>query len=52
MDGKRISFPEPDFLPHRNVTDPYRMLADEACLEQEKPWNVFLEFCIQNDILF
>jgi len=23
-----------------------------ACLEQEKPWNVLLEFCILNGILF
>jgi len=29
IDGKRISFPEPDFLPHSNVTAPYVML-DEA----------------------
>ena len=30
IDGKRISFPEPDFLPHSNVTAPYVMLGDEA----------------------
>ena len=30
IDGKRVSFPEPDFLPHSNVTDPYVMLGDEA----------------------
>ena len=28
--GKRISFPEPDFLPHSNVKAPYVMLGDEA----------------------
>jgi hypothetical protein len=31
VDGKRIFFPEPDFLPHSNVTAPYAMLGDEAC---------------------
>jgi hypothetical protein len=30
IDGKRISFPEPDFLPHSNVTAPYVMFGDEA----------------------
>ena len=30
IDGKRRSFPEPDFLPHSNVTAPYVMLGDEA----------------------
>jgi len=30
IDGKRISFPEPDFLPHSNVTAQYVMLGDEA----------------------
>jgi hypothetical protein len=29
IDGKRISFPEPDFLPHSNVIAPYIMLGDE-----------------------
>jgi len=29
IDGKRISFPKPDFLPHSNVTAPYVMLGDE-----------------------
>ena len=31
IDGKRISFPEPDLLPHRIVTDRYRMLV--GCLD-------------------
>ena len=30
IDGKGIIFPEPDFLPHSNVTAPYVMLGDEA----------------------
>jgi hypothetical protein len=30
IDGKRISFPKPDFLPHSNLTAPYVMLGDEA----------------------
>ena len=30
IDGKRISFPEPDFLPHSNVTALYVVLGDEA----------------------
>jgi len=30
IDGKRIIFPEPDFLPHNNVIAPYVMLGDEA----------------------
>jgi hypothetical protein len=30
VDGKRIIFPEPDFLPHSNVAAPYVMLGDEA----------------------
>jgi hypothetical protein len=30
VDGKRISFPEPDFLPHNNVTAPYVMLGNET----------------------
>ena len=30
INGKRISFPEPDFLPHSNVTAPYVMSGDEA----------------------
>jgi len=30
IDGRRISFSEPDFLPHSNVTVPYLMLGDEA----------------------
>jgi hypothetical protein len=30
IDGKKISFPEPDFLPHSNVTATYVMLGDEA----------------------
>jgi len=30
IDGKRISFPEPDFLPHSNATAPYVMIGDEA----------------------
>jgi hypothetical protein len=30
IDGKRIIFPEPDFLPHSNVTAPYVMLGGEA----------------------
>jgi hypothetical protein len=29
IDGKRISFPEPDFLSHSNLTAPY-MLGDEV----------------------
>jgi hypothetical protein len=28
--GKRLSFPEPDFLPHSNVTAPYIILGDGA----------------------
>jgi hypothetical protein len=30
IDGKRIFFPEPDFLLHSNVAAPYVMLGDEA----------------------
>jgi hypothetical protein len=30
IDGKKISFPEPDFLTHSNVTAPYVMLGDKA----------------------
>jgi len=30
IDGKRIIFPEPDFLPHSNVMAPYVMLGDEV----------------------
>ena len=30
IDGKRVSFPEPDFLPDSNMTAPYIMLGDEA----------------------
>jgi Plant transposon protein. len=30
IDGKRISFPDPDFLLHGNATAPYIMLEDEV----------------------
>ena len=30
IDGKRISFPDPDFLLHGNATAPYIMLGDEV----------------------
>jgi hypothetical protein len=30
INGKRIIFPEPDFLPHSNVTAPYITLGEEA----------------------
>jgi len=30
IDGKRITFPESDFILHSNVTAPYVMLGDEA----------------------
>jgi hypothetical protein len=30
FDRKRISLPEPDFLPYSNVTAPYVVLGDEA----------------------
>jgi hypothetical protein len=49
---KKNNFPEPEFLPHRNVTAPYTTLEDDACLENDKPWNVLLEFCIGNGVLF
>jgi len=79
IDGKRIIFPEPDFLPHSIVTAPYLILGDEACpllpylmkpyelnsltdrrrnfnkrlsRAKKKPWNVLLEFCILNGVLF
>ena len=52
IDGKRIIFPEPDFLLHRNVKAPYVMLGDEASLEQEKPSNALLKFCFLNGVLF
>jgi len=79
IDGKGIGFPEPDFLPHSNVTAPYVMLGDEAypllpylmkpyernsltdrrrnfnerlSRAKKKPWNVLLEFCILNAVLF
>ena len=32
IDGKRIIFPEPDFLPHSNVIAPCVMLGDEVML--------------------
>jgi len=28
IEGKRINIPEPNFLPHRNVTPPYITLGD------------------------
>jgi hypothetical protein len=40
------------YKPYERASLTEKRISTIACLEQEEPWDVLLEFCILNGVLF